>query len=249
MVLLFLVAMGTAALSGTFGMAGGLVLMGVFAAILPVPEAMVLHGLTQLGANGGRAWLLRAHVARTSLRALAAGALGAGVVGGLSAVEPPRAWVYLGLGALPWAARALPRGAWVERGLDAGRPGAAALCGALVVGAQTVAGAAGPLLDLFFLGGRMDRRQVVATKAAAQAIAHALKVGVFLGMVDAAGRLVAPALVCLAGAAVGTRIGTLLLSRLSEEAFRRWSGRLVLGVGAAYVLRGLHLQWVSGHAT
>jgi len=38
----------TAFLSGIFGMAGGLILIGVLLVILPVPEAMMLHGVTQM---------------------------------------------------------------------------------------------------------------------------------------------------------------------------------------------------------
>ena len=52
---LLLSAFATALLSGVFGMAGGLVLMGVLALILPVQAAFVTHGVLQLAANGWRA--------------------------------------------------------------------------------------------------------------------------------------------------------------------------------------------------
>ena len=53
----------TSFLSGLFGMAGGMVLMGLLLLFLPVPAAMILHGVTQVASNGWRAWLWRAHVA------------------------------------------------------------------------------------------------------------------------------------------------------------------------------------------
>ena len=61
---LFIVVMAfiTATLSGVFGMAGGLVLMGGLALVLPVSAAFVTHGLLQLTANGWRAILHRKHV-------------------------------------------------------------------------------------------------------------------------------------------------------------------------------------------
>ena len=59
--LLFTVFM-TSLLSGVFGMAGGVVLMGVFTALLPVAAAMVTHGAVQLIANGFRAVLHRRHL-------------------------------------------------------------------------------------------------------------------------------------------------------------------------------------------
>ena len=47
----------TAFLSGMFGMAGGLILIGVLLALMPVPEAMALHAVTQMASNGWRALL------------------------------------------------------------------------------------------------------------------------------------------------------------------------------------------------
>src|SRR5256885_14728726 len=49
----------TAFLSGLFGMAGGLILIGVLLTILPLPSAMVLHAITQMASNGWRAFLWR----------------------------------------------------------------------------------------------------------------------------------------------------------------------------------------------
>ena len=46
---LCLAMVGTSFLSGIFGMAGGMILVGILLAILPVPEAMMLHGVTQTG--------------------------------------------------------------------------------------------------------------------------------------------------------------------------------------------------------
>jgi uncharacterized membrane protein YfcA len=48
-----LTMVATAFLSGIFGMAGGLILIGVLLVILPVPEAMMLHGVTQMARTAG----------------------------------------------------------------------------------------------------------------------------------------------------------------------------------------------------
>src|SRR5205823_8482052 len=52
----------TAFLSGLFGMAGGLILIGVLLTILPLPSAMVLHAITQMASNGWRAFLWRDYI-------------------------------------------------------------------------------------------------------------------------------------------------------------------------------------------
>ncbi len=57
-----LLMVGTAFLSGLFGMAGGLILIGVLLALMPLPTAMVLHAITQMASNGWRALLWRAHI-------------------------------------------------------------------------------------------------------------------------------------------------------------------------------------------
>ena len=50
-----LVAFITSAISGIFGMSGGMILMGYLAFVLPVSAAMMMHGATQAVANGYRA--------------------------------------------------------------------------------------------------------------------------------------------------------------------------------------------------
>src|SRR5207245_8378149 len=51
----------TAFLSGLFGMAGGMILIGVLLMLMPLPTAMVLHAITQMASNGWRAFLWRGH--------------------------------------------------------------------------------------------------------------------------------------------------------------------------------------------
>src|SRR3982751_3617107 len=57
-----LLMVATAFLSGLFGMAGGLILIGVLLALMPLPAAMVLHAITQMASNGWRAFLWRSHI-------------------------------------------------------------------------------------------------------------------------------------------------------------------------------------------
>jgi uncharacterized membrane protein YfcA len=46
------VMVATAFLSGIFGMAGGLILIGILLVLLPLPEVMALHTVTQMASNG-----------------------------------------------------------------------------------------------------------------------------------------------------------------------------------------------------
>ena len=56
---ILVVTLITSFISGIFGMAGGLILMGVLAGLVSVAMAMIIHGGIQMFANGYRAFLLR----------------------------------------------------------------------------------------------------------------------------------------------------------------------------------------------
>jgi uncharacterized membrane protein YfcA len=240
--LLALCALVTALLSGVFGMAGGMLLMGAYTALLPVPTAMVLHGGTQMMSNGSRAWLLRREVHGRGVVYYCAGALVAfGLLYSLHYVPEPLA-VFLGLGLAPFVAPLLPKAV-----MDFERPSAAVVTGFNVAAVQLMAGAAGPLLDVAFLDTRLTRQQVVATKAVTQLFSHCLKLAYFIPALET--ELITPplALALLIATVCGTRLGTYVLQRMSDAAFRRYSRAIVYTIGAVYLCKAgaLWLSWSS----
>ncbi|HXG28011.1 MAG TPA: TSUP family transporter [Nevskiales bacterium] len=227
----------TAFLSGIFGMLGGVVLLGLLLAVLPVPAAMSLHAVTQMASTGWRAWLWRRYVRWQVLPGYAAGSLASFALFTALGLVLGKAWVYLGLGLTPFLAAALP----VRWAPDITRRGMPLLCGALVTGLQLLAGVAGTLLDVFFLRSNLDRRTVVATKALTQVLGHGLKLAYFapLAMTEGegvAGALYAVAIVC---ALAGNSLGQRLLERMSDRQFRRWSQGFTLALGAFYLVQGV----------
>src|ERR1700682_975546 len=62
-----LLMVATAFLSGLFGMAGGLILIGVLLTLMPLPSAMVLHAITQMASNCWRAFLWRRPIRRRAV--------------------------------------------------------------------------------------------------------------------------------------------------------------------------------------
>jgi len=234
--LLILLALATSVVSGVLGMAGGLVLMGACTMTLPIADAMILHGATQVTANGSRTLVLWRHVRWRVVMAHGSGALVAWLLMRLARLHPDPALVLLTLGIVPFVALLLPRSRW----LDASRPTSAALCGLLTNAMQLVAGVAGPLLDVFYVNTTLDRREVVATKAATQAIAHASKIAFYAPMLGYDTSL-GPGWLMLAGlvAIVGTSLGTRLLERWSDVGFRQATRWIVLGLGATFLARGV----------
>ena len=98
----------TALLSGVFGMAGGLILIGVLFALFPVPQAMILHAVTQMASNGWRALLWWRHIGWRSMGFYVAGCLVAVGLWSLTLYVPDKAVALLMLGLSPFVIRAIP---------------------------------------------------------------------------------------------------------------------------------------------
>jgi len=97
-------------------------------------------------------------------------------------------------------------------------------------------------VDIFFIRTQMDRRRIVATKAATQVVSHAAKV-VFYGAVATAMGAGDWTFVLVAApfAIAGTNVGYHILQRMSDEGFRRWTRWIVTGIGIFFLGRGLFL--------
>ncbi len=237
-----ILAFFTATLSGIFGMAGGLVLMGGLALVLPVSAAFVTHGVLQLVANGWRAFLHRAHVDWKIVGLYAVGSLVAGLGMSLIALAPSKPALFLFMGLLPgllW----LPK-SWVQ--LDASKPPQALLSGFLVTALTLMAGVAGPLLDIFFVRTALSRHAIVATKAATQVFAHLAKILVYGTMLKAApGESLPPwwlFALAIPLSMAGTAVGGKILDRMNDVDFKRWTRLLVSAIGVAYLIQAVRLM-------
>jgi uncharacterized protein len=239
--------LGTSFLSGIFGMAGGMMLMGFLLAIMPVSAAMALHGVTQMVSNGWRAWLWRAHIRWRTVIGHAAGSLVAAIAFACLTVRPTKAEALLILGLTPFIGLALPARAQ----LNAVRPAHAFGCGVVCMGLQLLAGVSGPVLDLFFVNSRLDRRAVIATKAIVQALGHAVKLAYFGALLAVDGGEL-PAMVvatAIALALIGTHASRRVLDVMSDAQFRTWSRRLIVAVAAVYLTQGALIVVNEARAT
>ena len=235
--LLIVTAYFTALLSGIFGMAGGLILMGALALMLPVSAAFVTHGLLQLVANGWRAVLHRRFVDWRIVGWYALASLVAALVVALIGYMPSKPLVFLLLGLVPMLVW-LPR-KWIR--LDAAKPPHAFISGLMVTGLNLTAGVAGPLLDIFFVRTDLTRHQIVATKATTQVFSHLAKVAVYGAPLFAtrAKGMPPPWVFALAVplSMLGTVCGGWVLDRISDVNFKRWTAWVVTAVGALYLVK------------
>ena len=239
----------TSFISGILGMAGGMILMGVLLALLPLPAAMMLHGITQMASNGWRAWLWRSNVNWRVFRGYGLGALLAlaAFIVVQFVVSKPVAYVLLGLTA--FVNFVVPK----RLALNVDLQGQPFVCGVVCMGMQLLAGISGPLLDVFFVKSVMDRRGVIATKAMSQTLSHFIKILYFGGIAaissSAATALSLPLIAaCVVLAFTGTSLSKRVLDKISDANFRQWTQWTIWTMGVIYLASGAWMLTAVGRA-
>jgi len=229
----------TAFLSGIFGMAGGLILMGVLLATLPLSEAMSLHAITQITSNGWRGFLWIRHVRIWSAVNFLLGSTIAFSVWSVWQYVPSTAIAFISLGLAPFVVHFIP---------EKLKPNPARLLdgicyGALSMTLMLLAGVSGPLIDTYFLGGKLDRREIVATKAVCQVVSHAAKF-VYFGTMIGQSSVLDPIMLSLAviTTIAGTSLARPILEAMSDTAYRMWAGRIIMAIASVYLARGCYMM-------
>jgi hypothetical protein len=222
-------------------MAGGLIFMGLLAWLLPAAFALALHGVIQFASNTWRFLLHRRHVAWPVLLWFGIGAAAAIGLFSLLIFSPTRFYVFLGLGLMPILVWVPER--WLS--LDATRPGHAIGGGFVSTGLALVSGVSGPVTDLLFVRSKLNRHQVVATKAVMQAIGHASKILVYGGLLlSAPARAVVPlpvTAVAILASMAGIMVGGIILDRISEAHFRTSRRWIITIVGATFLVQAIRI--------
>ena len=95
-------------LSGVFGMAGGMILLGVLLNYFDVATGMILFSIIQFFSNGWRVVQWRQYVLWPIFGWYLVGAIISFAVMWTIAIVPDKAMVYLALGLMPFVVEALP---------------------------------------------------------------------------------------------------------------------------------------------
>ncbi|MEM7774411.1 MAG: TSUP family transporter [Pseudomonadota bacterium] len=228
----------TAFLSGVFGMAGGLVLMGGLLVVLPLPIAMSLHAVTQMASNGWRGVLWIGYVRWRAASYFLIGCAIAFAAWTVWQYVPSKPVAFILLGLSPFVVRLAP----TKLKPNPERLGDGIICGSACMSLMLLAGVSGPLIDTYFLGGKLDRREIVATKAVCQIVSHGAKFLYFGSLVSGAAAL-DPTMVALAIVAsiVGTSLARPILDRLTETQYRSWATQIITAIALVYLIQGSYL--------
>jgi uncharacterized membrane protein YfcA len=227
-------------LSGVFGMAGGMVLIGVLLVFFDVATAMILFSIIQIAANGWRALQWWAYVRWRIFWLYCLGGLVA--FAGLRLIEfiPDKALVYLLLGLMPFAVELLPA-SWRPNIEWRGVP---FLTGISTTVIQFMAGIGGPFLDIFFQKSALDRKTTLATKAVAQTASHVLRGIYFVSLSGmGTGLELLPLTTAIALAIGGTALAPLVIERMTDHSFRQWTRFVIYSISIIYIVRAGWLFW------
>jgi uncharacterized protein len=237
-VLIACTIISTSFISGLFGMAGGMILVGVLLAYFDVATGMVIFSIIQFAANGWRAVLWWRFVLWRIFFVYVFGAAISFAVMRYVAIIPGKAAVYLGLGAMPFVIELLPKDL---------RPniewrGVPFITGVLTTIIQLLTGVGGLFLDIFFQKSMLDRKTTIATKAVTQTFSHVVR-AVYFGSLVSIGDAVpvwtyAPAILL---SIAGTSLAAMVLERMTDVGFRQWTRRVIFVVSVVYLARGVML--------
>jgi len=226
-------------ISGVFGMAGGMILLGLLLVYFDVATAMVMFSILQIAGNGWRAMHWRRFARWPIVLWYIVGSLLAFLVMRAIAYVPNKAVVYILLGSMPFLTEAVPQ---------ALRPniewrGVPLATGFLTTVVQFMAGVGGLFLDIFFNKSSVDRKTTIATKAVTQTFSHLVR-GTYFGSLAGTGHLQISiwgpgVLLAIFGAATAPYV----LERMTDHGFRRWTRWIIFTVSAVYIVRGGVLLW------
>jgi uncharacterized protein len=234
-VLLTIAAFVTSTISGVLGMGGGMVLLGVMAAMLPAAWVVPVHGVVQLCSNGVRTALFLPHV-RWRIFLTYVGPATIGLIAATMVWSGAKlTWFKPGIGIFILCFL-------VYRHYKPGLRNVALWVYAplgLVVGFLAIfVGSTGPFIAPFFLRDDFEKENVIATKAVCQLWLHLAKIPAFIalgfdyvGQVDLLGWLV----LAVIG---GTWIGKKLLGKLSERVFLVLFQVVLAGIACLLIYQG-----------
>jgi len=226
-------------LSGVFGMAGGMVLLGVLLNYFDVATGMILFSIIQLFANGWRVLQWRRYVLWPILGWCDCGHLARAFRHRANDRSPDKAMVYLALGLMPFVVEALP--AAMRPNIEwRGVPFITGLATTII---QILAGVGGLFLDIFFQKSMLDRKTTNATKAVAQSFSHIVR-ALYFGSLSGVGDLplwaTGPAVLL---AIAGTSLAPFVIERMTDHGFRQWTRAIILAISAVYLARAGWLFW------
>jgi uncharacterized membrane protein YfcA len=212
----FLIAFSafTSFITAAAGIGGGIMMVAVMAVMMPATAVIPVHGVVQIGSNGGRAAIMLRQVQWQVLAPFCAGSVVGAGIGGLTVVELDPAILNIGLACF------ILYSVWAPPLTAPGRFKVVAT-GAFSSFLTMFFGATGTFVSAMVKSMKLGRLEHVATHSACMVAQHVIKVIAFglLGFNFApyAGLVVAMVISGFLGTVIGKRV----LVRMNDHFFHR----------------------------
>jgi uncharacterized protein len=218
------------------GAAGGIMLLGLMAMVMPPLALIPVHTVVMLGSGVTRTMIMWRNVMRPAVIPFVVGSLIGAALGARAFVALSTMWLELILGAFILFVTWMPK-----LGRFGAERGRFAALGFVTTFLGVFVSATGTLLAPFIAASTPDRRVHVATMGALMAITHVAKIAAFGFIGFAIGSYVPLMAAMIVAGAVGNWVGEVALLKTSEKNFR-----LLLQV--ALTLLGLQLLWKAAQS-
>lgn len=214
MLWLGLAALVSSAVTGAFGVGGGVVLIVLMAQVVPPAVLVPLHAFVMLYSNTNRAFIQRAHVRWSYVWPFVLGSVVGVALVAAWVNQVPAQWgqVMLALFVLvsTWRPGWLRLRAW-----------SASVSGAVTSALTMFLGATGPLVMSVLPRENWSRHQIVGTHGMVMTVQHGAKALAFVVVGFSLGDWWMTLLFMCTGSTLGNILGARVLSRLPEAGFQR----------------------------
>ena len=204
----------TSAVTVTFGIGGGVMMLMAMASMMPVASVIPVHGAVQMGSNGGRAWMMKRYLNLPIFKYFFFGSLIGAAVAGQVVIALPKDWLRLILGIfviwIVWAPKLTKRDT---------SPFAFIPIGIATTFASMFVGATGLLIGAFLSPDKLGRMVTVSTHATCAMLQHGLKIVVFGLLGFTFWDWVPLILAMIITGFIGTYTGRFILHRIPEKIF------------------------------
>lgn len=200
-------------ITAAFGIGGGAVMLAMLAVLLPPAALIPVHGLVQLGSNGGRMAILARYIKTTVMWPFAIGA-GLGIAAGAAIIiDLPADVILIAVGTFILYTVFLPPPGFLRR--------SAGIAGGVSSLLSMFVGATGPFIAAYLKAQHFDRTAHVATQAGMMTLQHLLKTFAFGLLGFAFSQWAGFITLLIAAGFAGTVAGRHVLARIDEARFRR----------------------------
>ena len=217
------------------GTAGGVILLGMMAMVMPPGVLVPVHTVVQLGSGVTRTMIMWRYVMRSTLPPFIIGSIIGAAAGAKTFVALPTSWLQAIIGGFILFVTWMPK---------LGRMGAERNRFAVLGFAATFLGvfvsATGTFIAPFVASASPDRRNHAATLGALMISVHVAKLVAFGFLGFAIGAYLPLMIAMIATGAVGNWLGEEALARTSEHRFRRFLQLFLTALA-------LELLWRASH--